>query len=343
MARAKHGAGPGLGLRLATGAAAGLSLLGLLSAGGGLIESLDLLNHATPLFACGGLAAAWMGLRHARLRQGRFLAALGLLAVIATLPRILPELWPPRSSQTAPPPGAPARLTLLSQNVWDRNPDPRHTARVLAATGADVIVLQELDTERARRVARDLERVYPYAADCSLANRWCAMAVLSRYPISAWSYHQGGWKAPDYDRLVMVRATINAPRLGRFDVIDAKLVHPYTPDIQRDQTARLIDKVRAFDQGQTILAGDFNLTPWTFALHRLDRAFEMTRRTRGLATWPNRLPLSGPAIAAPFPVLPIDQVYAGPAWRTLDVQRGPRTDSDHYGVLVTLTPEPRPR
>ena len=340
MARATHSAGPGLGLRLAAGVAAGLSVLGLLSAAGGLIESLDLLNHVTPLLALGGLAGIWIGLSHPTLRQGRLLAVLGLLAMIATLPRVLPEFWPPPPVQS--PPRAPAVLTLLSQNVWDRNPDPHHTARTLAATGADIIVLQELDTERARLVARDLERVYPYAADCSLANRWCAMAILSRYPISAWSYHQGGWKAPDYDRLVMVRATINAARLGRFDVIDAKLVHPYTPDIQRDQTARLIDKVRAFDQGQTILAGDFNLTPWTFALHRLDRAFEMTRRTRGLATWPNRLPVSGPTIRAPFPALPIDQVYAGPQWRTLDVRRGPRTDSDHYGVLITLTPAPTP-
>jgi hypothetical protein len=39
---------------------------------------------------------------------------------------------------------------------------------------------------------------------------------------------------------------------------------------------------------------------------------------------------------APFAFLPIDHLYAGPAWKTLAVSRMPRTGSDHFGVLVTL-------
>ena len=37
-------------------------------------------------------------------------------------------------------------------------------------------------------------------------------------------------------------------------------------------------------------------------------------------------------------VLPIDHVYAGPGWRTVSVQRGPKLGSDHYPVIVTLAP-----
>ena len=41
-------------------------------------------------------------------------------------------------------------------------------------------------------------------------------------------------------------------------------------------------------------------------------------------------------IRAPFPVLAIDHVYAGAAWRTVSVRRGPRLGSDHYPVVVVL-------
>ena len=92
------------------------------------------------------------------------------------------------------------------------------------------------------------------------------------------------------------------------------------------------------DLPHTILAGDFNLTPWTFALRRMDVQFGLTRRTRALATWPNRLPSHDNPALMPFPILPIDQIYAGSAWRTESIRRGPRTTSDHYGVLATLAP-----
>ncbi|HEY2661465.1 MAG TPA: endonuclease/exonuclease/phosphatase family protein [Caulobacteraceae bacterium] len=322
-------------MNFAAGLAAGLSLLGLLSAAGAWNQTLDLLNHATPAFVGGGLLGLVVGWANPGLRQRRLLMVLGVAGALAAGMRVVPEAL--TGSQPVLTPNA-LRVTLLTQNVWDANGDPHATARALAATGADIILLQELETPAARTVARDLERRYPYVADCSLVNRWCALAIVSRLPISAWSYHQGGWKAPDWDRLVLVRATIDSPVLGRFEVIDTKLVHPYTGDLQQTQISRLVDRVRGGDQDHAILTGDFNLTPWSFALRRVDRSIAMLRRTRGLATWPNRLPLPGRPFVMPFAILPIDQVYAGSAWRTVSVTRGPRTASDHYGVLVTLTP-----
>jgi len=82
-----------------------------------------------------------------------------------------------------------------------------------------------------------------------------------------------------------------------------------------------------------IVAGDMNLTPWSFTLRRQDKAFGLQRRTRAFWSWPARTPSGGPF---PFPFLPIDQVYAGSDWRTVSVERGPRQGSDHYPVIVTL-------
>ena len=41
-------------------------------------------------------------------------------------------------------------------------------------------------------------------------------------------------------------------------------------------------------------------------------------------------------IHMPLPFLAIDHVYAGAAWRTVSVERGPARGSDHFPVVVTL-------
>ena len=325
---------PGILPSFCAGLAAGLSLMGLLSLAAAWSPLLDLLNHITPLFVLGGVAAAVVGRLMPGLPAARGLVVLGLAGAMAAGARVAPELIRPSSPSAA---GSGPRITLLTQNVWDANRDPHGTAKALAGAGADIILLQELDNPGARQVARDLERIYPFHADCTLANRWCSLAIVSRLPISAWSFHQGGWKAPDWDRLVMVRAQIDAPGLPLFDVVSTKLAHPWTGDLQQTQIPRLTAKLATLDQDHAILGGDFNLTPWSFALEGIDRSVRLIRRTHGLATWPNRLP-ANQAPLLPFPFLPIDQIYAGAAWRTLDVRRGPRSGSDHYGVMITLAP-----
>jgi endonuclease/exonuclease/phosphatase (EEP) superfamily protein YafD len=45
---------------------------------------------------------------------------------------------------------------------------------------------------------------------------------------------------------------------------------------------------------------------------------------------------SWPATRSPIPILPIDHLYAGPAWRTVNVERGPHLGSDHYPLVATL-------
>ena len=81
-----------------------------------------------------------------------------------------------------------------------------------------------------------------------------------------------------------------------------------------------------------MLLGDFNLTPWSFAMRGLDFGLKpMTRRTRGVLSYPARL-----GRLTPLSFLAIDQVFAGPDWRTARVERLARGGSDHYPVMVTL-------
>jgi endonuclease/exonuclease/phosphatase (EEP) superfamily protein YafD len=96
--------------------------------------------------------------------------------------------------------------------------------------------------------------------------------------------------------------------------------------------AGLLDR---YPHDRLIVAGDFNLTPWSFALRRIDRRFGLERRDRAVPTWPSQRPLGRALVPLPA-ILPIDHVYAGAGWRTVAVRRGPRLGSDHYPLVVDL-------
>jgi endonuclease/exonuclease/phosphatase (EEP) superfamily protein YafD len=98
------------------------------------------------------------------------------------------------------------------------------------------------------------------------------------------------------------------------------------------QTAlALADVIDRYDHSRLIVAGDFNLAPWSFGLRRLDNRLGLERRDRALFSWP--------AYRSRIPFVPLDHVYAGAAWRTVSIERGPSLGSNHYPVVATLVLE----
>ena len=140
------------------------------------------------------------------------------------------------------------------------------------------------------------------------------------------------WRGEKVAALSAAWAEVQAPG-GAFTALTTHYTWPtwvYAQEWQRGELVRLADRHRADD---LIITGDFNLTPWSKALHEQDVRLGLVRRTRAVFSWPAEFK----RIVAPAPLLPIDHVYAGRAWRTVSVKRGPRLGSDHYPVIVTLT------
>ncbi|WP_406465470.1 endonuclease/exonuclease/phosphatase family protein [Streptomyces sp. NBC_01622] len=69
-------------------------------------------------------------------------------------------------------------LTVVSHNVGADNPDPAGTARDLAASGADVLALEELTARASGTYERELATAYPYHAVLGTVGVW------SRLPLS---------------------------------------------------------------------------------------------------------------------------------------------------------------
>jgi endonuclease/exonuclease/phosphatase (EEP) superfamily protein YafD len=281
--------------------------------------SWDVLTHAAPLYLAGGLVTLAAALVfHDRYRTGALI--LGAAAVLAALILMAPEYL--RSAGPRAPAGAAGTFKVIQFNAWGGEGGIAAPAAWLAAQKPDIVVMEE--TNRAVRAA------VLQATGLHMTLERSNVAIFSREPpIATLSLHD------DRDGpMFLVGATFDTPA-GPADVLGVHYPWP-TEGERMKQADDLIRVVRTHSPQTTILAGDFNSTPWSFTRQREDRAFGLIRRTRAVFSWPAWRWL-------PFPLLPIDHVYAGSDWATVKVERGPRLGSDHYPIVVTLAPRaPRP-
>jgi endonuclease/exonuclease/phosphatase (EEP) superfamily protein YafD len=308
--------------------AAGFAVWSFAALGGAVSDRLDVLTHFAPLALAGALVtlvACRLLIRRGRLRRNASLLALAGVVWSGALmaPELLAAARPP-----APPDGPTIRVVQF--NVWGRNSDPAATAAWVLSTGADVVTMQETDGVAAEDVVARLRRAYPHGAVCFEAR--CSLAVLSRWPVRGAEVQRQHWSAPDAKALSGAWAEIRHPA-GSFTVLTTHYTWPTYVYAQEWQRRTLLSLVRPHRREDLIVTGDFNLTPWSKALHEQDARLGLERRTRALSSWPT----AASRIGSPLPLLPIDHVYAGRAWRTVAVERGPRLGSDHYPVVVTLS------
>ncbi|MBB4840660.1 endonuclease/exonuclease/phosphatase (EEP) superfamily protein YafD [Sphingomonas kyeonggiensis] len=290
---------------------AGGSLAAWVSYAGAFMPMLDAFASFMPLFGLMILIGLALGRR-----LGLWAIAAALLGLAPVALRVVPELTRdvPRARSGM------QQVRVLSHNVWVKNSDPAETAQTILDARPDVVMLQELDGNF-RPMLAALRQKLPYGTDCP---KGCGMAILSRWPIDDSGYllrDEAGRKfGPP-----LTWARIIGPDQRPFTVITLHYPHP----TMRDQAVRIRDMAQALariDREGLIVAGDMNLTPWAAAMHAQDQGFApLTRMTRALPSWPRVLP-----------VLPIDQLYAGPDWGLVSAEKLRATGSDHRPVLVTL-------
>ena len=292
--------------------------LGLLALGGAISARLDVLTHLAPLWAAGaalGVTVAAPG--SSSMRGPAILLAAIALTAAATL--IAPEFL--RSTGPAAPQDAPGQLKVIQFNASRDNPQVARIADWLAAERPDVVMIEEATPALRHAI---LARTGWHVAGA-------ATTVMIFTPAPYVVMHRP--KVEPGSKLVWVNATY-ASESGPFELVVTHFAWP-TQAIHRAQSLAMRRVLAALPRDRTILAGDFNSTPWSFARRADDRAFGLVRRDRALASWPAD-GIGAWGLAAPFPVLPIDHVYAGAGWATVSVRRGPRLGSDHYPVVVTL-------
>ncbi len=318
-------------------AALGIGTLYAAAAVGGLLgrwsERFDLLNHAAPLWLVGGLVV--IALSFAATGWARRLTlALGAIAVVASAFQVVPVIVRHNDQVSAArsiSPDAP-RVKLIQLNVYRANPHPNRVVDWLLDQNADVVVVEEGEGLDAASRAR-LLAAYPYRNDNGdmIISRWPMrdMGRFERPPRPTSMFFMGGY------------SVIDGPG-GPFTVVGIHYTWPWPVRFQVRQRREFARYIATLPHDTTIAAGDFNSTPWSYALLKLERNMGLDRLTHGLMTFPARRyegeGLENRAKQAPgwFAFAPIDHVFAGSAWRAVKVTRGPKLGSDHYPVVVEL-------
>ena len=132
-----------------------------------------------------------------------------------------------------------------------------------------------------------------------------------------------------------VRATFEDARFGDYTVVGAHVPQPVF-GVAAPERLMLGRMLRRYDATRLILAGDFNLTPWSFGLRELDGSLGLTRVDRAVWRWPARLDIHGSRLA--YASVPADR----PRLRGARLATGPRAaraalGSDHFPLVVDLS------
>jgi endonuclease/exonuclease/phosphatase (EEP) superfamily protein YafD len=231
-----------------------------------------------------------------------------------------------------------AALRIVTFNTWSDNTDPGAVVRRVRDARPDAVALIEMGWPLIHGGLKQLAPDYPYRTHGS---RICPydMILLSKRPFTASGCQVTA--APSRPELTetIVWGRTTAPDGRPFTLATTHYAWPFPHGGQEMQRPALARFVRQHAADDFILTGDFNLTPFSFALRGQDKELlPLTRRTHGVPTWPAMIArLNKPA---PFAILPIDQIYAGRAWRTEAVARLRRAGSDHYGIVAEFSRKP---
>jgi endonuclease/exonuclease/phosphatase (EEP) superfamily protein YafD len=238
----------------------------------------------------------------------------------------------------------PARLKVLSANLWHSAAGHDRTIEALLASDADIIGLIEA-TPAWRPALEPLYAKYPYRVDCFDLDPKCQTMLLSKLPIEK-PVAGRIWKATPIvaggqilwnDRPITVLATHWFRPLVRSDESlwgaedaerSAYLAKGLPLSRQAGQAALFAKYLDREAKGDVIVMGDFNSAPWS----RVQRTFRaktgLDNQAGWAASWPSFLP---------WPLrLPIDHVLARGHLVVTRFEAEPRTDSDHFPVVAEI-------
>ena len=219
------------------------------------------------------------------------------------------------------------RLRIISINVEDSNPTPEKVADFLRAAAADLVVLVDAQRSGWRPVLLTIAAHYAHRTPEGWRDG-APVILFSRYSI--------------------LRGSVVRPLGGRRPYLSAEIVagdrhltvrgvHPASPSARRGWDSRLRDRQLAHiadsldgTEQPVVVAGDFNVSPWSPHFRDLLAATALRNAADGhgsISTWPLWF--------APARI-PIDHILVSRSIAVTAIKRGPFVGSDHFPVIADL-------
>ncbi len=212
-------------------------------------------------------------------------------------------------------------VKVITFNLWEGNYNAGPTLDFLRREKADIVVLSEA-TDHWQQGLSSLSDIYPYRLDRLNCGEFhhCEMVLLSKIPWEKTGVSGNNSPSPP---LLWARFNFGG---SRFTVAGIHFAMPLGR-LQRSQINGALEVIKRLD-GPLVLAGDFNATPWSYLLPRIEKKAVLRRASGGIsATWPSALMGLG---------IPIDHVLVSPGIKYATMSAGPRLGSDHRPIIAEL-------
>jgi endonuclease/exonuclease/phosphatase (EEP) superfamily protein YafD len=256
-------------------------------------------------------------------REGAMILLFAILAFSTTLGAAR-NLLNGSSSAQADVPTTGARYSLVQINLRYNNPEPKRVMQMVAQEKPDVITYQEAGADWAMWIDI-LKGTYPYHFECHKDGSNMGVGILSRRPFSEGSAQL----CLGDDRLAMTSIDFSGTSVN-VAAYHAVLPWPYG---QASIIDALVPELQKFS-GPMIIAGDFNATPWSNAVHRIEKASTTKAMTGIGGTWMlQNLPIK----LAPYVGLPIDQVLVSHEIEAPAATTREDVGSDHLPIRLEFS------
>ncbi|CAN5156171.1 endonuclease/exonuclease/phosphatase family protein [soil metagenome] len=239
-----------------------------------------LLDTAIPWFGLFVLPLAVLALVSRRRRA--LLAVLAPVLAWALLfgPGLVPLSW-----SAVPPSTEPGTtLTVASQNIEATSGTGAQSAQALAATGADVIALEEMTSTDFDTISSTLADAYPHSYGVGTVGLWSKYPVTNAQPLNLGL----GWNRA-------LAADLETPQgLVSIYVIHAASARPGDVSARDSMLTALATTLPKDENNRVIAVGDFNAASTDRAMAGIKSQLAEANQSEGMlgSTWPSNLPVT---------------------------------------------------
>ncbi len=321
--------------------AATVAILGFL---GFAVAELDLLNHLQPFIFTAAivgliLAILVLGDGQWRLAVVAYAATGFILSATLVAPEVVSGLLPraPLPADSRP------VLKAMTFNIFGLNYEMARVRDYIFAEDPDIIAFQEYFPEQREPLHPMIVERYPHFAHC-LGGKRANIGLYSKLPFTQTDTGACNEEETVQVRTARILASFMLPDGTQFSVMTTHLDWPLPIARQEAEIADLVAAVNRV-RGPLLLMGDFNSTPWSYALRGLAADTATTRHTRNLVTYPlaftlPRFSARSDGLVPLVPFLPLDHVFSRGGVAVHELAAGPDVNSDHYPVVFRFSVAP---
>lgn len=215
-----------------------------------------------------------------------------------------------------------ADLTIAQANVFHHNPNFEEAIITLIKADAELITIQELNSDWAPTILKNLKPIYPYFHEEYQDSCCYGIGVYSKYPILS-------SRSMEIEGVLAIEARLQT-QWGELTVYSQHTLPPVFPDktAERNRQLEELSKLIQSSTSSVIALGDFNVVPWDPVMKCFLKTSGQTRINSGFqATYPMDFGV---------PIIPIDYITYSSSLLPTACKTFVIPGSDHKGIVASF-------